>query len=471
MPPEAWKHQKDALEYTISHPQSLLAMGMGTGKSRVIVDLIDKLQAKRTLIVCPKSVLLVWPRQFEIHASQPVAVEILKGPSVAAKTSQCKQMLDWASQTDSRLALVVNYDSAWREPLGPVLLKTPWNLVVLDESHRIKAPGSKVSWFFKALGKLNVRKCCLTGTPMPNSPLDIYGQYRFLDSRIFGTSFALMRNNYAVMGGFENRQVVSFKNKADFHRRYASIAFQVSRDVLDLPAEVHIERPFELSASARKIYRELEEEFISEVDSGIVTVSNALVKLLRLQQITSGWLSDDEGNPNRVDRGKAEVLEDVLEDLEPRESVVVFCRFRRDLDAVREIAGSMDPPRKTLELSGRVNELAEWQAGGGDVLAVQIQAGGVGIDLTRARYCVFYSIGFSLGDYEQACARVHRPGQTRSVSFIHLLALDTVDQKVYDALSRKRSVIEEILSGITRRRRRDGIREAQAVRGACETQA
>ena len=111
-------------------------------------------------------------------------------------------------------------------------------------------------------------------------------------------------------------------------------------------------------------------------------------------------------------------------------------------------AASLDV--RSAELSGRRNELDEWQQGDGpEVIAVQIQAGGLGIDLTRARYSIFYSLGYSLGDYEQALARVHRPGQNRKVTHLHLVAPGTVDEHVYDALEQKRDVVEFVIDTLT----------------------
>ena len=122
------------------------------------------------------------------------------------------------------------------------------------------------------------------------------------------------------------------------------------------------------------------------------------------------------------------------------EPIVVFCRFHHDLDAVREVCGP-----ETRELSGRRNELAAWQAGEGRVLAVQIQSGSVGVDLTRAAYCVWYSVGWSLGEFDQAKARVHRPGQTRPVTYVRLIAKDTIDERIFAALAARRDVIESLL--------------------------
>jgi SNF2 family DNA or RNA helicase len=129
------------------------------------------------------------------------------------------------------------------------------------------------------------------------------------------------------------------------------------------------------------------------------------------------------------------------------EPVVVFCRFRQDIISIQTAA--VKAKRKVAELSGHQNDLIAWQCerNGATVLAVQIQAGALGIDLTRAAYCVFYSTGLSLGDYEQSLARLDRPGQTRSVTYIHLLASGTIDEKVHKAFRQKRNVIEDILKG------------------------
>ena len=142
-----------------------------------------------------------------------------------------------------------------------------------------------------------------------------------------------------------------------------------------------------------------------------------------------------------VDTAKEGLLRDILEDLD--EPVVVFARFRHDLDTVHAAAAGLH--RNSLELSGRVNQLAAWQAGEAPVLAVQTQAGGVGIDLTRARVAIYYSLGLSLGDHLQSQARLHRPGQTRTVAYYYLLAENTIDGKVFKALEARQDVIEALL--------------------------
>ncbi len=245
------------------------------------------------------------------------------------------------------------------------------------------------------------------------------------------------------MGGYQNHQVVGYNNLDELNRKFYSVTFACGKDVLDLPPEVHITYNCHLGSEARKVYRSLERDLIAEVQSGEVTAANALVKLLRLQQITGGYVRTDDGQEIQIDSAKMNLLRDVLEDIAPDEPVVVFCRFHRDLDAVNRVAD--EAGRRSLELSGRIDDLKRWQAGEAPVLAVQIDSGGVGVDLTRARYSIYYSLGFSLGSYEQSLARIHRPGQTRPVEYIHLLAAGTVDEKVMAALAQRSDVVNSVL--------------------------
>lgn len=454
----AWHHQKQAFWFAKDLPAAMLAMDMGTGKSKVAIDLICNRGHNKILIICPKSVIDVWPKEFQKHSIKDYKVVPLDQKSVQKKYEVMKE------NYDDKVVFVVNYESVWRPPLGPEYKKNKqgkkvkvndgyiidecnFDLVVLDESHRIKAPGGKASLYLKHLGKQVPYRLCLTGTPLPHSPLDVYGQYRFLDPGIFGTSFNRFKNRYAIMGGYGGYEILGYQNDEEFHEKFYSIAYKCdAEDVLDLPEKMFLTRTCQLSSKARKIYDQLAEQFVAEIGDGEITVLNALSKLLRLQQITSGYLPDDEGNIHQIDTSKKELLQDILEDIDPKEPIVVFARFRHDLDNIREVAEKLK--RSYCELSGRIDQLKEWQEGEYNVIGVQIQSGGVGVDLTRSRYSIYYSLGYSLGDYQQSLARIHRPGQERNTTFIHLIAENTVDEKVEAALQKKKDIIDYILEEV-----------------------
>lgn len=454
----AWQHQLQAYHFVSNLPSAMLYMGMGTGKSKVAIDTIINKRAvavnlataknySRILIICPKSVMAVWPEQFARHAgnNKYAILPLVKG-SVAKKVDTAENFLKLQEVCGKQAIVVCNYEMVWRPPFDSWAINfAKFDLVICDESHRIKAAGSKVSRYLSRLGDKVPHRLCLTGTPMPNGPLDIYGQYRFLDKGVFGTSYTKFKARYAITRpvGSGGNMVVGYINQQEMQDKIYSIAYHAGRDVLDLPEAVHVIRHVKLSAKTRRVYTELEKEFYALVQEKEVSISNALTKLLRLQQICSGFVPADDGTMLRTGAEKFDTLVDIFEDLDKDEPVVVFCRFRRDLGAVHEAATKTG--RTCAELSGRENQLARWQAGRYNVLAVQIQAGGVGVDLTRAHYCVYYSVGHSLGDYEQSLARVHRPGQERTTFYIHIVAAKTVDEKVYKALDSKKKIIEEIL--------------------------
>lgn len=411
------------------------------GKSKVAIDVAQNMMALRVLVLCPKSVVSVWPRELEKHCAVSFRTWALrKDWTVEKKARHLKKFLE----SPERAFVVVNYDSAWREGMRQVLLKQKWDLVICDESHRIKGHTAKASKFAAQLTKVSKKRICLTGTPLPHSPMDAFAQYRFLDPGIYGDSFPKFRAEFALMGGYLNKQIVKYINPDRFNKRFYSIAYRVmADDVLDLPEFVDEPRTCDLTGEAKRVYRELETEFVAKIEDGEITVNNALVHMLRLAQVTGGAVKNDDGEVVVVGSDKARLLDEVVEDLPNGEPFVVFGRFHHDLDTIRGVCEARG--LTCGELSGRRNDLAEWQDGRMDVLVVQIQAGGVGVDVTRSRVAIYYSLDFNLGNYLQSRARIRRPGQTRSGLWIHLVAEGTIDAKVYKALEKRQSVVEWVL--------------------------
>jgi SNF2 family DNA or RNA helicase len=444
---QPWDHQLEAIDSAAGHRGFMLAMEMGTGKSLTAIGLMHAWGARRVLIACPLSVVGVWPRELDQHSEWGWHIARLDRGSVREKASEAARAYEIATTDGHPVAVIVNHESLWREPFGSWAKRTPWDLLVVDESHRAKAPGGKLSRYLQALG-MQVKRClALTGTPLPHSPLDAYGQFRFFAPSAYGRSFQRMRDRYAVMGGYENKQVVGWRNMDEFERVFSSRSFQARKqDVLDLPEEIDARRTCRLEPRAMKLYRQLEEMFWIDVGKGEVTASNALVQLLRLQQITSGTIGTDDGELEHVSTAKEELFADVLSDFPQGEPIIAFARFHADLDAIHRVCEKQG--RRHGELSGRRRDLTPEarMPEDIDVLAVQIQSGGVGIDLTRASTAIYYSLGFSLGDYLQSRSRLHRPGQRRNVTFLHLEAEQTIDGKVLDALSKRQKVVERILA-------------------------
>ncbi len=444
-----WKHQQGAIEYAREKPAVLLHMCMGSGKTLTTLQLIQEKAHRSVLILCPKAVIRVWAMEIEKH-TEGFAVFPMD------KTQGRDKMLDAAlgivfrkEGTDPAI-IITNYEILRTKKCASMLQKPMWDLIVFDESHRIKAPTGSTS---KQAAKLKAtQKLALSGTPLPHSPLDIFGQYRALDDTIFGKWWTRFKGQYAVMGGPEGRWVTGTTNHDLLAQNMNKIRYEVTNSALDLPDLSFVNRSFQLDREEIKHYSEIENLYLTEWQGNPVVAANALVKMLRLQQLCGGYLvvelEDNDTTVNgsstvRVGTSKQDALEGLLEDVGD-EPIVVFARFTHELKSIHDVAERLG--RKYGEVSGRVKQLDDWDAGKIDVLGVQHQAGCEGISLTDSRYLVWYSLPWSRGTYDQANARIHRPGQEKHCFIYHLLAEHTVDMKMAKALVNREAVINSVLN-------------------------
>ena len=388
---------------------------MGTGKTRIILELIKSDSSlKKVLVVCPLVVIDSWLGQVEKWMSQDVVVSVREpGEGIVLQ----------------------NYQSLWRGSFGKWAARQKWDLVVIDECQNIKNPGTKIGSY---CSKLNSRKrIAMSGTPISDGPLDAFGVYKFLDPGIFGNSYKRFESKYAVVIDKKKYSIVAgYRNQEDFRNCFDFLCLQVESDVLDLPSLSFSTINVEMPAKARQFYDEFHKEFVAYLDDEYMSAPNILTKLLRLQGLTTGVAKFDNGSVEVLHTGKAEALQTLLEGLD--EPVVVFGRFRHDLSECERVCRALG--RKYHEISGDRKELASWT----DVLGVQIQTGKTGIDLTRAGVAIFMSTGYSAGDFEQAVCRLHRPPQKKPVRIINIHCKDTIDAKIAQVLRNKRDVVESL---------------------------
>jgi SNF2 family DNA or RNA helicase len=461
----SWLHQRQAYRFGYPLDGFGLWADMGTGKSKVVVDLVSNRQHWLTLIVAPKKAVNVWPRQFRDYAvREDIEVITLGGKGDHRSIAERAQVIrDRTRNQDHPLVFVTTYQSfnhTASEPMRAAVTGTIWDMVVADEAHNLSAPKSKLGLYFGQLGRRVPYRMGLSGTPEKKGPLDIWGIYRFLDPGVFGTSYYRFRDQYAVMDRMFPSKVKVYVNLDDFAARMYSIAFRVTADVLDLPEVHNIHVSVRISAEAKAKHDQMKADLIARTDDGVAVAENVLTKFLRMQQITGGHLTvadeDENAVVSRVDFAKLDELQGILEEVPNREypldytgerhpePVVVFCRFVAELDDIKGLAQEMGI--RYGELSGRRDDLNldAQMPEDIDILAVQIQAGGVGVDLTRAHYGVYYSKGYSLVDYEQSWKRLHRPGQTRPVTLYHLVAEGTVDEHVERAIQQKIDIVQYV---------------------------
>lgn len=443
-----YQHQIEAFNVALSLDNTALLMEQGTGKTLVAIALaghrFNHHGIKRSLVVCPKSVIPEWERQFLELADFPYTLRVLTG-SIAERAHMLGQ-----KDGEGLQVAVINYEATWR--MSQALKSWAPDLIIADESQKIKNGKTEQAKAMIALGKQAKYRVILTGTPLTQSPLDFFSQYRFLDSRIFGNSFIRFRNRYALMGGYGGYQVMGYHNLEELAEKAHSLAFRTTKvECLDLPDTVNQFRYAVLEPQARILYKKMQEDSILKLsETEKVTAPIILTELLRLQQITGGFLPVGEGRTVQVSQAKLAVLQEELESLAlAGKQVVIFARFIPEVEAIHKITQKLNLTAAVLtgqtSVEDRGSIIKDFQEGGLQVFISQIATGGLGITLTAADTAIFFSTDFSLANYEQAKARLHRIGQQKKVTYIHILAQETIDVEVIRKLADKQEVAKMVV--------------------------
>ena len=415
-------------------------MDMGTGKTITSIALVGSLleQSKfhNLLIVCPKSIVGVWQEEFQKFADYRYALTVLDG-SLEKKKSAFKYMTGTALQV-----IVVNYESCWR--LESEIAKWKPDMIICDESSKIKNPTTSQSKALHRLGANSKLNLILTGTPITNNPLDFFSQYKFLDEQILGSSFYLFRNRYAVMGGYQNRLVVGYRHLAELVEKVHKIAYRIKiEDAVDLPPFIDETRTITLEPKAQAMYKMIAEDCYAKLNNETdVTARNILTQLLRLSQVTGGYIRNDNNNDAlQVSSAKMDALEDIVDTcVEEGRKVVVFARFVPEIEAIARMLQKKGIGYSLIygATKDRAEQVKKFQEDPETKVFVgQLQTTGMGLTLTAANVAVFYSLDFSYANYEQSRARIHRIGQKEKCLYIHLVCKNTVDEKVMKALQKK----------------------------------
>jgi len=419
---------------------------MGCGKTITTIAVLGRAylnnKIKQALIIAPKSIVGVWQEEFEKFSNIPYILRILTGSTIN-KVQQLKTITGAGLQV-----AVVNYDSV---PLiEDELLKWAPDFIVADESTRIKNPGAKTSKAVHSIARKCRYRMILTGSPVTQNPLDLYSQYKMLDESIFGSSFYAFKNRYAVLGAFH--QPVAYKNMPELIEKAHSIAYRVTKaDALDLPETIDEIHPITLEPKALKQYREFVKDSYLELSKGEVVATNILTRILRLQQMTGGFIrADDETERyEQLSSAKLEALEDILDSvLESGEKLVVMARFIPEIEQIKKLFENRMVGHATIHGStrDRAEEIRRFQEDPEcRVFLGQIQTTSMGITLTAASTCVFYSLSYNYADYIQAKARIHRIGQKNKCVYIHLVAKGTIDETVHTALQKKEDIAHSIV--------------------------
>ena len=414
-------------------------MDMGTGKTQVALDFIGSLlyhkRISQAVIICRLRGIPTWEEEFEALMQPGVNYIVLRPGPLPVR---------WEKYP----VIIVNYE--YGRIMADTLLKLKPDVVIIDESHRIKNPNARQSRVAHRLGKVCRFAMALTGTPIGNRPLDLWSQFKFLKPELLDKKFREFKQKYAIWGGFggyELRKYRDLKTLAKIVHPYVK-TYKKNIGV----EKRFIEVPVDMPASAKKHYQTMEKEFVAFV-SEQVTVSAPIVlaKMTKLSQIAGGFIKDTETDQeHELHTAKLEALKELTDSLLDQEEkrVVIFSRFLWEIKRIKEL---LAPDWVTYTIQGgiKVNEqkLAEslFKSSGGAMIC-QIASGSESINLQSSRYCIFYSCDYSSIHFQQAQDRIHRKGQkNKEVFYYVLMSRGTIDRRVYRILKEKKSVADEMM--------------------------
>lgn len=463
---------------------------MGTGKSRTAIDILRHKYAavkrlQKTLIISPPITLQNWKNEFrdfsKIHQGDIV---VLRGTG----RQRLKQFLEEVTDPGSKLLtrnriVVTNYETMQMPDIVKAILSWKPEILVCDEAHRLRNHKSKRAKIVAQIADGCRNRYLLTGSPILNSVEDIFYQYRVLDGgKTFGDNFYSFRAKYMVdknaawsskpnyFPKYEPRRELfseltskMYEPEKVFGKDAKTKAVRVmKKDCLDLPPFIRQVYPVELSKDQAKLYKEMRDEYITYVENlkkegqPLAVVANlAITKALRLQQITSGFVKADDGKEYQVkDNPRLEALRDLLEEITVGHKVIVWACFKFNYIQIakvckelgleyREIHGDVSVGNKNIQMEDfRTDPKVK-------VIICNQQSASVGINLIEAAYSIYFSRNFSLEYDMQSEARNYRGGTEllhKSVTRIDLIAPDTIDQLIADALAGKQNLAEKILS-------------------------
>lgn len=442
-----------------------------SGKSKVIIDNMTYLKQKNVitgaLILAPKGVYRNWSTQ-EIpkHMSDEMNPEVLVWRSEATPSAKIRlqeQITNW--NPEKFPILVFNIESL----LSDVGLKTV-NLFmrahknalmgVIDESTCIKNHKAKRTKKALEIGEKCRIKRIATGSPITNSPLDLYSQFAFLDKRILGCgSYYSFKNIYAefqhvlTRNGQSFEKLIRYKNLPELSKRIADFSYRITKkECLDLPPKIYISRDVELTKEQIQLYNQIKQLSFTQYEDEIMSVQIALTKILRLHQILCGSFTTDTGEHKSIPNNRLKTLEEVLDEVGTK--TIIWANYLQNIKDIQEMLTKKYGAETFVTYTGavtsdeRIQAIRLFQDENSPVryFIGNVQTAGRGITLTAAQTVIYYSNNYSLEMRQQSEDRAHRVGQHYPVTYIDLIAHNTLDEKIIQALLAKRNIANEILN-------------------------
>jgi SNF2 family DNA or RNA helicase len=464
-----WQHQVDAIRKAEKVRDLALFFEQGTGKTRTTIEILRRRyhangRLLKTLIICPPIVCENWKREFALYSKvNQKDIVVLRGP-------QTKRVENFLKHTDNLLAdkiFVTNYESMQMDSLAELMYKWKPEILVCDESQRIKNFASKRAKRLAPFADITQHNYILTGTPILNSTMDIFMQFRILDrGETFGKNYFVFRSQYFMDSNEKWKDKPNHFPKYEMRMDMYDILQSkikpkslrvLKKDCLDLPPLIRQTIQVEMSKQQAKAYGEMKNDFIAFIESSTgkpqaVVAQLAITKALRMQQIVSGYASTETGEIVRFENPRLDALTELLEDITPEHKVIVWCTFKENYRMIAEVCAKLKIKFCSITGDNIKTRDAEMDTFRSNpeyrVMIANQAAGSVGINLVEASYMIYFSKSFKLEDDLQSEARNYRGGSEMhdKVTRIDLVATGTIDELINEALEKKQNIADKVLT-------------------------
>jgi len=458
-------HQLKALEMSWDKKVFAYFMEMGTGKSKVLIDnmsiLYDKGLINGALIIAPKGVYKNWfDSEIPTHMADHIEKTMVLWESTTSKTKEKELNTLFKSSYDLHI-LIMNVEALSTKKgkqFAEKFLSCHKTLMAIDESTTIKNPSAIRTKTIIGLGDKVTYKRILTGSPVTKSPLDLFTQCYFLDPWLLDhQSYYTFKTRYAItkqinVSGRMVQIVVGYRNLPELSEKLKPFSHRVLKDdCLDLPPKTYMKRTIQLTEEQKKVYKQMKEIALATLNGKLTTTHNVITQLMRLHQITCGHFKSDDGQVQKISSNRLDELMDVLSEMEGK--AVIWAHYRYDIEVIVEAIKKEYGDKSVVTYYGdtttedrqKAIKLIQDKDSAVRFIVGTPQTGGYGITLTGASTMIYYSNGYDLEKRQQSEARIDRIGQEKPMTYIDIIAEDTVDEKIVKALRTKVDIATQIM--------------------------
>lgn len=438
---QLFDHQRRAVSIARDRERYAFLWEPGSGKTHailaVVADAKDRGFQGATLVLCPKSIMhTAWAADAKHH---PLTCRVVW----STKPSERKKLI--AAGAD---VFVTNYETFKKH--RDDFLKAGVRRLVIDESSKIKAFDTQISRACHAFSDQMDSVYVLSGTPAPNNETEYWSQIRCVDRSLFGSSFWQFAYRYFVplkrtIG--DKERIIGWRQRNSerdaFLDKLRSVSWSLTKaECLDLPEQTDIVRDVELGDRERTVYTSILESCRADLAGGRSMHVAASAASIKLRQVLGGAVYVGE-RIETIGTAKLDALRELLDELGDRQAII-WAEFTAEIDRICANLPGCGRIDGSVPLTGRTSYVEQFQAGALRYLVCHPAAAGHGITLTAASHAIYYSHGFSYENYRQSRDRIHRAGQTKPCTYWHLIAPDTIDERIMKCLQNKGDAHEAI---------------------------